>query len=78
MIYLLISNVLTLLAFILGIKIGIKVRKEEKIEVIPNIPKIIKEEKRQAEVEKVVNEIQTIARNVENYNGSGEGQVDIR
>lgn len=78
MIYLLISNALTIIAFVIGIKIGIKLRKEEKIEIIPNIPKIINEKSKLKEQEKELNMFKTIEQNISNYNGTAEGQVDIK
>ena len=59
MIYLLISNAITIIAFIIGVKIGIKVRKEEKIEIIPDIPKIINEKARVVEQEKELNKLKS-------------------
>lgn len=78
MIYLLLSNVITIIAFILGVNIGIKLRKNEKIEIIPNIPKIINEHAKAVEQEKALNEFAMIDRNLANYKGTAEGQVDIK
>ena len=79
MIYLLISNVITIIAFIIGVRIGQKVRNNEKIEVkIPSIKKKIIERNIEVKQAEEAAELATIASNIERYNGTAEGQVKIK
>lgn len=79
MIYLLISNVITIIAFIIGVRIGQKVRNNEKIEVkIPSIKKKIIEHNIEVAQAKEVEKLNTIINNIENYNGTAQGQAKIK
>ena len=78
MIYLLISNVITIIAFVVGVIIGQKLNRNEKVEIkIPNIKKKIIEHKIEVAQAKEVEKINTIISNIENYNGTKEGQIKI-
>lgn len=86
MIYLTICNVvyaiLLFLAFIKGIEIGNRLSKNEKpIRTISDIKeeKEIKKEidKYNKEIEEEQRKLNTIAENIENYDGTGKGQKDI-
>jgi hypothetical protein len=65
--------------FMIGVKTGMAVAKDEPIE----LPKIRafdytkKADKEQREAESERNRVETILRNIENYDGTGLGQEDV-
>ena len=67
-----------IICFLIGAKVGQAVSKGEKVE-IPSVNPLKtvreREEKKQAEMEQ--NRIDTILRNIESYNGTGQGQEDV-
>lgn len=78
MIYYLISTILTIGAFLLGVNIGIKIKREEKIEIIPNIPKKIKEHKETKKEQEEINKFNIILSNIENYDGTTQNQKAVK
>lgn len=78
MIYYLISTILTISAFLMGVNIGIKIKREEKIEVIPNIPKKIKEHKETKKEQEELDRFNTILSNIENYDGTTQNQKAVK
>jgi len=77
MIYYLTSTFLTIGAFLLGVNIGLRIKKEEPIK-LPNIPKAIKEKKIEKEQDKELKRFNTILQNIDNYDGTGKGQKVIK
>ncbi len=76
MIYYLINVIVTIIVFIIGVNIGMSVKKEKKIE-IPNIPKKITEIKEGMEKNKEMKRLNTILENIDNYDGTGKNQKDV-
>ena len=68
-----------LACFLAGAKVGQKVVNGEPIETPSVSPmKAYKEHKAQKEAEAEKNRIDTILRNIDNYNGTGYGQEEVR
>lgn len=67
-----------IICFLIGAKVGQAVAKGEKVKM-PSVNPLKtvreREEKKQAEMEQ--NRIDTILRNIESYNGTGQGQEDV-
>lgn len=76
MIYYLINVIVTIIVFIIGVNIGMSVKKEKKIE-IPNIPKKITEIKEGMEKNKEMKKLNIILENIDNYDGTGQNQKDV-
>ena len=73
-----IFGVFLMLSFILGAKIGQKVVKGEEVKIeLPNPIKKINEHKEMKEAERVQDELDIIAENIDNYDGTGLGQKEI-
>lgn len=69
---------LNLIAFWVGAKIGLKVAKDEKIELPTLNPlEIYRQNQEKKEAQKEQNELETILSNIERYDGTGMGQQDI-
>ena len=65
--------------FVIGAKVGQKVVKDEPIETPTVNPfKAYREMKEKQEAEEAKNRIDTILRNIDNYDGTGDGQEDVR
>jgi biotin-(acetyl-CoA carboxylase) ligase len=68
------------ICIVIGIKIGLALRKGERVE-LPNPVKAYKEHKAnmeaQKEAEKELDKISTIMQNVENFDGTGFGQKEV-
>ena len=65
--------------FIIGAKVGQKVVNQEKIELPTVDPfKAYREHQARKEAEMEKNRIDTILRNIDNYNGTAEGQEEVR
>ena len=72
------AGALAIVSFAVGAKVGQAVVKGEKVTVLPDDPfKAIREreEKRQAKEEQ--ERIDTIMRNIDNYDGTEHGQTDV-
>lgn len=74
-------GIMNILCFFIGAKIGQKVVKGEEIKA-PDISKlnpinIQKKREEKYEVEKEKNKLETILRNIERYDGTDAGQVDV-
>lgn len=72
------TGFLCICCFIIGAKVGQTVSNDEPIE-LPNINPIekIREQIDKKEAKREQDRYDTIMQNVENYNGTGEGQKDI-
>lgn len=65
--------------FIIGARTGQKVVNQEKIELPTVDPfKAYREHQARKEAEMEKNRIDTILRNIDNYNGTAEGQEEVR
>lgn len=65
--------------FVIGAKVGQKVVNQEKIELPTINPmKAYQEHQARKEAEMEKNKIDTILRNIDNYDGTGYGQEDVR
>ena len=65
--------------FVIGAKVGQKVVKDEPIETPSVNPfKAYREMKEKQEAEEAKNRSDTILRNIDNYDGTGDGQEDVR
>ena len=70
---------LNIVCFFIGAKVGQQVSKGEPIEM-PSVNPMekIREHRDKKAVEEEQSRLDTIIRNIENYNGTGEGQEDVR
>lgn len=69
---------LNAVCFFIGAKIGNKVSKGEPIEVsLPDPLSAIREHEDRKEAKREQNRFDTIMRNIENYDGTGDGQEDV-
>lgn len=69
---------LNVACFFVGAKVGQKVAKGEPIEVkVPSPMQAIREREDKREAKREQDRIDTIMRNIENYDGTGNGQEDI-
>ncbi len=81
-IILLINGILNLICFFIGFKIG-RIENVQNKEISFNIPKIknpkqiVQDKQRKEDIEKEERRLQTIIRNIENYDGTDNGQEDI-
>lgn len=74
------SIVLIFLAFITGLHYGSKVKNNEIIEIpnpVKSVKKHIEETKEKVRLDKEQEIMETNLRNIENYNGTEIGQIDI-
>lgn len=81
MIYYLISTLLTIGAFIIGVNIGIKLNVGKEINIIPklpNIPKKIKEVKAMKDEVEELKKLNLILNNIENYDGTNKSQKVVK
>jgi hypothetical protein len=70
---------LNVVCFLFGAKVGQKVVKGEPIET-PNLNpvKAYREREARLQVEREINKLDTIMQNIETYDGTGNGQKDVR
>ena len=74
-----IASLSNIACFVIGAKVGQKVVKGETIETPSVSPmKAYKEHQAQKEAEAQKNKIDTILRNIDNYNGTSYGQEEVR
>ena len=74
-----IASLSNIACFVIGAKVGQTVSKGETIETPTVNPlKAYRENKAQKEAEAEKNKIDTILRNIDNYNGTGYGQEEVR
>lgn len=74
----LVTGTLNAVCFYIGAKVGQKVVKGEDINVPTINPmQIIREREDRKEAEKEQSKIDTILQNIENYNGTSQGQKDV-
>lgn len=75
---LLVMGVMNIACFFLGAKVGQTVAKGEKIEAPTLNPlKAVEERRNKKQAEAEQERIDTIMRNIENYDGTGKGQEDV-
>ena len=76
--YIALTGFLNIACFIIGAKVGQAVSKGEKVE-LPKIDpmKAYREKEARKEAKKKQDKLETILRNVDRYNGTGEGQEDV-
>ena len=74
----LLTGTLNIACLSIGVKLGQKVDKGESIE-LPNINpiKAIREREDRRIADKEQNKLDTILQNIENYNGTSQGQKDV-
>ena len=73
-----VMGVTNILCFVIGAKVGQKVTKGEPVE-LPNLNPIeaYREHEARKEAEREQDRINTILRNIEGYDGTSTGQVDV-
>ena len=71
-----IVGTLNIVCFFLGVMLGQKLNRGERIEA-PNPIKAIEERKEKKEAKKVQDRMDVIMENIETYNGTGIGQKDV-
>lgn len=75
---LLIAGAMNIACFLIGAKVGQKVSKGETIETPTLNPlKAFREHEAKKEAEMEQNKLDTILRNIERYDGTGNGQEDV-
>ena len=79
----LIYTILCIICMCIGFFVGYKIGKGEKVQVsIPNPVKTVKEKiedrKVQEQIQEQLEELNRICENIENYNGSNEGQKELK
>ena len=75
---LLVAGALNIACFFVGAKVGQTVAKNEPIEMPKIDPlKAIREHEDRKEAKREQDRYETIMRNIETYDGTGEGQVDV-
>lgn len=67
-----------ILCFLIGARVGQKVDKGEEVQ-LPNVNpmELYREKQARKEADRVREKYDTIMRNVDNYNGTSEGQEDV-
>lgn len=73
---LLVMGITNILCFLIGAKVGQTVSKGETIEV-PNPVKAAREHKEKQELKFEQDVLDTILRNIDNYDGTGSNQEDV-
>ena len=74
-----IASLSNIACFVIGAKVGQKVMKGEPIETPSVNPmKAYREHQEQKEAEAEKNKIDIILRNIDSYNGTGDGQEEVR
>lgn len=74
--FLVLVGIQNLICMIIGLKVGLALSKGESIS-LPNPIKAYKEHTAKKEAEAELDKIETILRNIENYDGTGFGQMDV-
>lgn len=81
MVYLLISNVVTIIAVIVAYNLGLRNRQalenKENIKVIPNPIDAYKKQKKEDEIKGEIDKLNTIMSNIDAYDGTNKGQVEV-
>ena len=68
---------LCIVSFIAGAKVGQAVRNGEKVQVLPDPIKAVRDQRVEREAEKERKRMETILSNIESYDGTGMGQKDV-
>ena len=74
--FLVLVGIQNLICMIIGLKVGLALSKGESIS-LPNPIKAYKEHTANKEAKAELDKIETILRNIENYDGTGFGQMDV-
>jgi len=75
---LLVMGAVNILCFMVGAKVGQTVSREEEVKLpTVNPMEAYKEHRAKVEAEMEQSRIDTIMRNIENYDGTGEGQEEV-
>ena len=74
----LVTGTLNVACFFVGAKVGQKVQKDETLELPEMNPmKLYREHREQEEIQKNQDRINIIMENIDNYDGTGLGQMDV-
>ena len=75
---LIVSGAVNIACFLIGAKVGQMVQSGEKIDIASSIPfKAAEERENKRQAEREQDRINTILRNIENYDGTARGQEDV-
>ena len=81
MIYLLISNIVTIIAVIIAYNLGLRnkqiLENKEEIKVIPNPIQSYKKLKREKQMKDEIDKLNTIMGNIDTYDGTPNGQMEV-
>lgn len=81
MIYLLVSNVVTVIAVIIAYNLGLRNRQalenKENIKIIPNPIEAYEKHKKEEKIKEEIDTLNTIMNNIDTYDGTGKGQVEV-
>lgn len=81
MIYLLISNIVTIVAVIIAYNLGLRnkqiLENKEEIKVVPNPIKSYKKYKQEKAIKGEIDKLNTIMGNIDIYDGTPNGQVEV-
>lgn len=71
-------GVMCIVSFVIGAKVGQAVAKGEKVDVsVPNPMEAIRHAQDRREAEREQDRLDVIMRNIDNYDGTGNGQQDV-
>ena len=81
MVYLLISNIVTIIAVIIAYNLGLRnkqiLENKEEIKVIPNPIERYKKYKQEKEIKGEIDKLNTVMGNIDIYDGTPNGQVEV-
>lgn len=81
MIYLLINNIVTIIAVIISYNLGLrnkqKIDNKEEVKVIPNPIESYQNYKQEKVEKKELDKLNTIMNNIDAYDGTSKGQVEV-
>jgi hypothetical protein len=71
-----VMGAVNILCFMIGAKVGQAVSRGKEVE-LPSPAKAVREHKERKEADREKSKIDTILRNIDNYNGTAEGQEEV-
>ncbi len=75
---LIVAGAVNIACFLIGAKVGQMVQKGEKIDIASGIPfKAAEERENKMQAQREQDRVNTILRNIENYDGTARGQEDV-
>lgn len=81
MIYLLLSNLITIIAVLIAYNLGLRNKQaldnKEKIKVVSNPVETYKKHKQEKEIKEEIDKLNTIMGNIDAYDGTDKGQVEV-